>query len=160
MKYRGYEIEQGDPYTSQWYAIDPDADYDYDGIEGPHGGYFQCSGMPPHSGRILQEVKDEIEGTGGEGGRGGDYSAAGVAPRGQVIDMLLIAQDAAMDRHGELDVPYYKGVAGARDQAPAVGAKRGGLNASKMFAKNRNVLDIRHPRLDRPIPRSGDDLAV
>jgi len=61
MKYRGYEIEQSNPYTSEWYAVDPDADYDYDGVEGPHGGYFQCSGMPQHSMHTLDDVKAEID---------------------------------------------------------------------------------------------------
>jgi len=58
MKYRGYEIEQSNPYTSEWYAIDPDADYDWEGEE---TGYRQCSGMPQHCMPTLEDVKAEID---------------------------------------------------------------------------------------------------
>ena len=58
MKYRGYDITQMDPYTSHFSALDPDADYDYGGDP---GAYFQCNGMPPHSGKTLEDVKAEID---------------------------------------------------------------------------------------------------
>ena len=61
MHYRGYNITQDNPYSNEYYAHDLDADYDYDGIEGPHGGYFQCSGNDPHSGSTLEDVKEEID---------------------------------------------------------------------------------------------------
>ena len=62
MNYKGYDIGQDNPYTAEWHATDPDADYDYDGIEGEHGGYFQCSGMPQHSASTLDDLKAEIDG--------------------------------------------------------------------------------------------------
>ncbi len=63
LKYRGYEIEQSNPYTSEWYAVDPDADYDW---EGDPGAYYQCSGLPAINGSSIADVQFEIDNYCGE----------------------------------------------------------------------------------------------
>ena len=59
MQYKSYNIGQDNPYTAEWYATDPDADYDF---EGDPGAYFQCSGMPQHSAATLDNLKLLIDG--------------------------------------------------------------------------------------------------
>ena len=56
MKYRGYEINQD--YDLNYHAVDPEADYSW---EGPETGYAQCSGMPHHEGKTVQDCKDEVD---------------------------------------------------------------------------------------------------
>ncbi len=58
MLYRGYDIEQRNPYVTDYEAIDPDADYDW---VGDPGSYYQCSGLPTHNANTLEDVKIEID---------------------------------------------------------------------------------------------------
>jgi len=54
MDYRGYIITF--EYDLNHHAVDPNADYDCD-----QDGYFQCSGMPHHEGKTVQDCKDEVD---------------------------------------------------------------------------------------------------
>ena len=58
MRYKGYNVGQDNPYSAEWYATDPDADYDF---EGDPGAYYQCSGMPQLSAATLHDLKVEID---------------------------------------------------------------------------------------------------
>ena len=56
MIYKSYKISQ--EYDLRYYATDPDADYDCDGDP---GAYFQCSGLPQHSGATVEDCKKEVD---------------------------------------------------------------------------------------------------